>query len=290
MLGMKQLTREQRASIIRCLVDGVSVRATCRITGFSKDAVQKLTKDLGEAVLEFHDNVVREVSAMRIQCDEIWCFCYSKDKNVPDSMKDKPGVGSIWTWTAMDADTKLIISWKLGARDATTGYEFMDDVYHRLAHRCQMTTDGHKVYLEAIEQTFGCNIDYAMLVKIYGEDKTDDTRYSPGKCMGTKKQTIMGNPDEDHISTSYAERQNLNIRMQNRRYTRLTNAFSKKAEMLAYSVAITFFYHNWVRIHQSLRMTPAMKAGLADRKWSIEDMVDLLPILSYNTRPKKKAD
>ena len=204
-------------------------------------------------------------------------------------MKDQEGVGSIWTWTAMDADTKLIFSWRLGSRDASTGNEFMNDVARRLANRVQLTSDGHSVYLKAVEEAFGGSIDYAMLVKMYGEDKPADTRYSPGKCLGAKKKPVVGNPDPDHVSTSFAERQNLNIRMQNRRYTRLTNAFSKKAEMLAYSVAISFMYHNFVRIHQTLRCTPAMRAGITETKWSIEDMVDLIPELAYNTRPKKTA-
>lgn len=284
---MKQLTKEQRCSVVRCLVDGVSVRGTVRITGVSKGAVQKLTRDLGEAVLEFQRNALRNIRSRRVQCDEIWCFCYAKEKNLPDWMKDDPGVGSIWTWTAMDADSKLIFSWRLGSRDASTGHDFMRDVEGRLANRVQLTTDGHSVYLDAVEQAFGCDIDYAQLVKLYGEDKTSETRYSPGKCLGAKKKPVTGHPDPVYVSTAYAERQNLNIRMQNRRFTRLTNAFSKKADMLAYSVAITFMYHNFVRIHQTLSTTPALRAGIAKMKWSVEDMVDLLPELSYNTRPNK---
>jgi IS1 family transposase len=287
---MKQLTKEQRCAIVRCLVDGVSIRGTTRITGFAKGTIQKLTCDLGEAVLQYQHNVLKNLKCQRVQCDEVWCFCFCKEKNVPDSMKDRPDVGSIWTWTAMDADTKLVFSWRLGSRDASTGHEFMRDVERRLANRVQLTTDGHGVYLNAVEQAFGSEIDYAQLVKLYGEDKAAETRYSPGKCLGARKNNVMGNPDPAFISTAYAERQNLNIRMQNRRFTRLTNAFSKKAEMLAYSVAITFMYHNFVRVHQSLRMTPAMKAGVTNTKWSVEDMVDLLPELSYNTRPKKVVD
>ena len=286
---MKQLTRDQRCAIVRCLVDGVSIRATTRITGFAKGTIQKLTRDLGEAVLDYQNKALMGIKSARVQCDELWCFCYAKDKNLPDSMKDQDGVGSIWTWTAMDADTKLIFSWRLGSRDASTGNEFMNDVARRLANRVQLTSDGHSVYLNAVEEAFGGSIDYAMLVKLYGADKEAATRYSPGKCLGAKKKPVIGNPDPDHVSTSFAERQNLNIRMQNRRYTRLTNAFSKKAEMLAYSVAISFMYHNFVRTHQTLRCTPAMRAGITDTKWSIEDMVDLIPELSYNTRPRKGA-
>lgn len=284
---MKQLSKEQRVAVIRCLVEGCSIRSTTRITGVSKNTIQKLTIDLGEAVLEYQDRVLRGLTCQRVQCDEIWNFCYGKDKNLPDEMKGKEGVGSMWTWTAMCADTKLIMSWKLGSRDATTGYSFMHDVRSRLAHRVQLTTDGHTVYLGAVEEAFGGDIDYAQLVKLYGDETPTDNRYSPGKCLGAEKRPQVGEPDRAYISTSYAERQNLNIRMQNRRYTRLTNAFSKKAEMLAYSVAITFMYHNFVRVHQTLRSTPAIKAGVTDRKWDIGDMVDLIPELAYNTRPKK---
>ena len=204
-----------------------------------------------------------------------------KDKNLSDEMRGQPGVGSIWTWTAMDADTKLILSWQLGARDAANAHRFMSDVSERVVNRIQLTTDGNRVYLDAVDQYFGA-IDYAMLIKLYGTDEdTAETRYSPAKCLAAEKRTMRGDPDWDYVSTSYAERQNLNIRMQNRRYTRLTNAFSKKADMLAYSIAITFMYHNFVWVHQTLKTTPAIAAGIVSRKWKIEDMVDLIdtPIL-----------
>jgi IS1 family transposase len=286
--GMKQLTKEQRCAVIRCLVDGCSIRATVRITGVAKNTIQRLTRDLGKAVLEYQDDVLRNIKASRVQCDEIWNYCYAKDKNLPDAMRGQPGVGSMWTWTAMDADSKLIISWQLGARDAANAHVFMASVAERLAHRVQLTTDGNRIYLDAVENNFGCKIDFAMLIKQYGKgDENPESRYSPAKCLGAKKKAVMGEPDLDHVSTSYAERQNLNIRMQNRRFTRLTNAFSKKAEMLAYSLAITFMYHNFVRVHQTLKTTPAVWAGLAKEKWSIGDMVELLPLLVYNTRPAK---
>jgi IS1 family transposase len=249
--GMNTLPHSKRCSVIRCLVDGCSIRATTRITGVAKNTIQKLTRDLGDAVLEYQNQVLRGIKAQRVQMDEIWCFCYAKDKNLPDEMRGMPGVGSIWTGTAMDADTKRMISWKLGARDAATAHAFMSDVAERLANRVQLTTDGNRTYLDAVETCFGCAIDYATLIKVYGNEPEGESRYSPAKCLSTKKQVIMGDPDPADISTGYAERQNLNIRMQNRRYTRLTNAFSKKAEMLAYAVAITFFYHNFVRIHQT---------------------------------------
>lgn len=286
---MKQLTREKRASVIRCLVEGNSIRSTVRITGVSKNAIQKLTRDLGEAVLEYQDNVLRNLNCQRIECDEIWNFAYAKDKNVPDEMRGMPGVGSMWTWTAICADSKLIVSWRLGARDAANAQMFVSDLANRLSNRVQLTTDGNRLYVNAVDNAFQGDVDYAMLIKQYGE--TDEERtYSPGKCIGAFKQQVEGLPEYDKVSTSYAERQNLNIRMQNRRYTRLTNAFSKKAEMLAYSIAITFMYHNFVRVHQTLKTTPAIKAGIAKTRWTVEDMVDLLPILKYNTRPQKSAD
>ncbi len=212
-------------------------------------------------------------------------------ENLPDYMRGSPGVGSMWTWTALDADTKLMISWKLGARDAATAHAFMRDVQERLANRVQLTTDANRVYLEAVADYFA-EIDFTMLQKLYGPTATGpETRYSPAKCNGSKKKVIAGNPDPDHISTSYMERQNLNIRMNNRRFTRLTNAFSKKTEMLDYSLSLTFFYHNFVRIHQTLKCTPAMKAGLTDHLWSIEEMVDLLPLDIPDKRgPYKKKN
>ena len=273
---MNKLTNEKRCAVIRCLVDGCSVRATVRMTGVAKNTIQRITRELGEACLKFQDKMLRNIKSRRVQCDEVWCFCYAKDKNLPDEMRGEPGVGSMWTWTAMDADSKLIISWRLGARDAANAHRFMADVAERLANRVQLTTDGNRVYLDAVDQYFA-TIDYARLVKLYGkEDDTPETRYSPAKCLAAEKRPKRGDPDPYHISTSFAERQNLNIRMQNRRFTRLTNAFSKKAEMLAYSIAITFMYHNFVRVHQTLGTTPAVAAGLVSRKWKIEDMVDLI--------------
>jgi IS1 family transposase len=272
---MNKLSHEKRCAVVRCLVDGMSVRATVRVTGVAKNTVQKLTRELGEACLAFQDKMLRNLQTQRVECDEIWCFCYAKDKNLPDEMRGQPGVGSMWTWTALDADSKLIISWQLGARDAANGYAFMRDVSERLAHRVQMTTDGNRIYLDAVDNYFR-EIDYAMLVKVYGtEQGSPETHYSPPKCLSSEKRPKRGDPDPYYVSTSYAERQNLNIRMQNRRFTRLTNAFSKKSEMLAYSLAIMFCYHNFVRVHQTLGTTPAVAAGLVPRKWKIEDLVDL---------------
>lgn len=280
---MNRLPIERRAEVIRCLVEGCSIRSTVRITGVAKNTIQALTREVGEACLDYQDRVLRNIRASRIQCDEVWCFCYAKDKNVPDSMRGQPGVGSMWTWTAMDADSKLIVSWQLGARDAANADRFIGSVAARLAGRVQLTTDGNRVYLEAVDAHFAGQIDYAMLVKVYGaENEAPETRYSPAKCLGTKNRIVAGEPDRDHISTSYVERQNLNIRMGNRRYTRLTNAFSKKAEMLALSVAISFMYHNFVRIHQTLRCTPAQKAGIDKCKWSIQDVVEMADAYRVN--------
>ncbi len=286
---MKQLTKQLRAAVIRCLVEGNSISSTVRITGVAMNTIQKLTRDLGEAVLAYQDNVLRNLPCKRLELDEIWCFCYCKNKNVPDSMRGEPGIGDMWTWTAIDAESKLIVSWRLGARDAANAHAFIGDIAERLSNRVQLTSDGNRVYIDAVEHHLGGLVDYAMLIKKYGESEAAERAYSPAKCLGTKKRQIDGNPDMDLVSTSYAERQNLNIRMQNRRFTRLTNAFSKKAEMLAYSLAITFFYHNFVRVHQTLKTTPAIKAGLTDRKWSVDEMVDLLPLnLPGKRGPYKK--
>ena len=274
---MNQLSRERRAAVVRCLVEGCSIRSTVRITGVAKNTIQKLSRDLGTACFNFQDSMLRDLPCTRIQCDEIWNFCYAKDKNLPDKMRGTPGVGSMWTWTALCDTTKLIVSWRIGARDAENAQLFMADVASRLANRVQLTTDGNMTYLEAIESNFGSEIDFAQLVKLYGKvEKKPEVRYSPAKCLGAKRKKVIGEPNSSHISTSYVERQNLNIRMQNRRYTRLTNAFSKKAEMLTHSASLMFTYHNFVRIHQTLKTTPAVKAGIIERPWKVEDLVDLL--------------
>jgi IS1 family transposase len=286
---MKTLSRDQRCAVVRCLCDGVSIRATTRITGVSKNAIQRLTRELGEAVLQFQDNALRKLPCKRLELDELWAFCYAKDKNLPDEMRGMPGVGSVWTWTALCAETKMIVSWRQGARDAANAHAFISDLSGRLANRVQMTTDGNRVYLDAVENYMGGNVDYAMLIKQYGADESPERAYSPAKCLGAKKTQIDGEPDMALVSTSYAERQNLNVRMQNRRYTRLTNAFSKSAEMLAYSVAISFMYHNFVRVHQTLKTTPAVAAGIAKRRWTVGDMVDLMPLnLPGKRGPYKK--
>jgi IS1 family transposase len=273
---MNRLAIERRAQVITALVEGNSIRGTVRMTGVCKDAVSKLVRDLGNACAEYHRMSVRNVKARRVQCDEVWAFCYAKAKNVPEEKKGT-GAGDVWTWTAIDADSKLIISYLCGGRDAEWATTFMEDLASRVASRIQITTDGHRAYAEAVAGTFGFDVDYAMLIKLYGapSDKPD-TRYSPAACIGTRTATLCGHPDPQHVSTSYVERQNLNLRMGLRRFTRLTNAFSKKFEYHCHMVAIYHAYYNFCRVHQTLRVTPAMEAGLADHIWTVEELVGIL--------------
>jgi IS1 family transposase len=271
---MNKLTVEEQTQIISALVEGNSIRATCRMTNHSKGAVLKLLAEVGEACVKFQDEKVRNIHTRRIQCDEIWSFCYAKQKNVPVEKQGEFGFGDVWTWTAIDADTKLCVSWLVGRRDGDSAYLFIKDLADRLANRVQLTTDGLKAYLEAVESAFGCDIDYATLVKLYGGSQ-DETRYSPAECIGTKCEAITGNPDRKHISTSYVERQNLTMRMQMRRFTRLTNAFSKKIENHIAMISLYFVYYNFVRIHQTLRVTPAMEAGIMASPMNIRDIVIL---------------
>jgi len=239
------------------------------------NTVLKLLPEIGRVCAEYQDRVFRGLKCKRIQADEIWCFCYAKDKNLPADKQGKFGFGSVWTWVAVDADTKVVPSFMVGNRDAATAKIFIDDLASRLASRVQLTTDGLKVYLEAVEGAFGCDIDYAMLVKLY-ESSQEETRYSPAVCVSAEAKTIMGNPDPKHISTSYIERQNLTMRMGMRRFTRLTNGFSKKVENHAYQVALHYMHYNFCRIHKTLRVAPAMEAGISDHVWSIEEIAALL--------------
>lgn len=273
---MNMLTEAERTQIVIALVEGNSIRATSRMTGFSKNTITKLLVELGDACIAYQDKVLRNLKCKRIQCDEIWSFVYAKDKNVPASMQTQFGVGSIWTWVAIDADTKLVPSFMIGDRDAKVARVFIDDLASRLASRVQLTTDGHHAYMEAVEAAFGGEIDYAMLIKVYGATQ-EETRYSPAECIDCVVKPISGSPDYNHISTSCAERQNLTMRMSMRRFTRLTNGFSKKLANHLATVSIYFMYYNFARIHASLRVTPAMAAGVTRKLWSIEDIVALLP-------------
>ncbi|WP_222428367.1 IS1 family transposase [Sphingomonas suaedae] len=270
---MNKLSLAKRTQILAMLCEGSSMRSISRIADVSINTVSKLLVEAGEACLAIHDEHVRNVKASRVQCDEIWSFCYAKEKTAK-ALKDKPeGAGDVWTWTALDADTKLIVSYYVGDRSSGAAIELMDDLRDRLANRVQLTTDGHRAYLEAVEGAFGGDVDYAQLVKLYGPTVSAPGRYSPAECIGAKKVRREGLPDEAHISTSYVERQNLNMRMGMRRFTRLTNAFSKKLENHIHALALYFVFYNFVRIHKTLRMSPAMAAGITDRLWSLEDVV-----------------
>ena len=287
--SMNKLDAKDRARILHLLCEGQSIRAISRVMGVSKNTVSKLLVDAGKVCAAYHDGHVRNVRAARIQCDEIWSFTYAKQKNVKTAKAAPEHAGDTWTWTAIDADSKLIVSYLVGGRDGEYAMAFMDDVAKRLANRVQMTTDGHKAYLEAVEGAFGCDVDYAQLVKVYGEaPEGAKGRYSPAKCTGIRKNKIEGNPDHKHFSTSYVERQNLTMRMQMRRFTRLTNAFSKKVENHTYAVSLHFMYYNFVRMHKSLRMSPAMAAGITDRLWEIGDIVALIEA-KESEKPTKRG-
>jgi IS1 family transposase len=274
---MNRLSQAQRVQVIAALVEGNSIRATVRMTGVAKNTVVKLLEEVGQACAEYQNRAFRNLPCKKIQCDEIWNFCYCKQANVPADKQGQFGFGDVWTWAAICADTKLIPSWTVGRRDAGTAFAFMHDLAGRLRNRVQLTTDGHRVYLNAVESAFGSEIDYAMLVKMYGSDASEsEGRYSPAECIGTQSTAITGNPNPADISTSYVERQNLTMRMGMRRFTRLTNGFSKKVENLQHAVALHFMHYNFCRIHQTLRVTPAMEAGIADHIWSIEEIVGLL--------------
>ena len=287
---MRKLDTKTRALIIRLLVEGNSIRATSRIADVSKNTVNKLLIDAGKACSKYHDEHVRNVKASVVQCDEIWSFTYAKQKNVA-AAKDAPEfAGDTWTWTAIDSESKMIISYMVGGRDSEYAMAFMDDLRGRLSNRVQLTTDGHKAYLEAVEGAFGADVDYAQLVKMYGGptgNKGHEKKYSPAECTGIKKRRIEGDPDKALVSTSHVERQNLTMRMHMRRFTRLTNAFSKKVENHAYAVALHFMYYNFVRVHQTLKVTPAMQAGLTDHLWDIADLVAIVD--ANEPAPKKRG-
>jgi IS1 family transposase len=275
---MNRLSRGERAQIVRALVEGNSVRATCRLTGAAKGTVLSLLDDLGRACTAYQYRTIRGINTRRIQCDEIWSFCYAKQKNVPKAMAGKYGVGDVWTWTALDEDSKLIVTWHVGPRDARSAGPFIQDLADRLIGRVEINTDGLSAYVPAVYDAFGPTVDFAQLVKIYegNEDRKAGARYSPAKHVGTKKHRISGDPDMATISTSHVERSNLTMRMGMRRFTRLTNAFSKKLQNHENAVALHFMYYNFARVHQTLKTTPAMAAGIADHVWAVEEIAALL--------------
>lgn len=277
-MGMNKLPIAKRVQILSMLCEGSSMRSVSRVCDVSINTVAKLLEDAGKFCATFHDERVRNLTCKRIQCDEIWSFVYAKNKNVVDAKSPPKGAGDVWTWTAIDADSKLICSWAVGQRDAYWAYAFMDDLKERLAHRVQLTADGLHAYLDAVEDAFGDDIDFAQLIKIYGEAPGNDAqrKYSPPECIGAQKRPVTGAPDEKHISTSYVERHNLTMRMSMKRFTRLSNAFSKKLASHRHALSLYFTFYNWTRIHKSLRVSPAMAAGITDRLWMMEEIIALM--------------
>jgi IS1 family transposase len=275
---MNRLSTAERATIIRCLVEGNSIRSTSRMTGAARNTITTLLVELGRACAEYQDVTLRNLPSTRIECDEIWSFVYSKERNVPADHRDEFGYGDVWTWTALDVDTKLVPTWLVGQRDGADATAFLLDLAGRLRNRVQLTTDGHQPYIEAVEAAFGKDVDYAMLVKVYGIDPNEDRKFSPPVVLSEEVRIINGNPDPGKISTSYVERQNLTMRMGMRRFTRLTNAFSKKVENHAAMVALHYMYYNFGRVHSSLGKltTPAMAAGVSDHVWSCEEIAALV--------------
>jgi IS1 family transposase len=272
---MNKLSTQKRVQIVSLLVEGMAINAIARATGRSKGAILKLLAQLGQACAEYQYKTFRNLKCKRLELDEIWSFCFAKQKNVPVEKEGVFGYGDVYTWVAIDAESKLVPSWFVGRRDAECAMMFVKDLASRLANRVQITTDGHKPYLSAMEEAFGADVDYAMLIKLYGGSQ-DEIRYSPADFVASEKQTIVGNPDRELISTSYVERQNLTMRMSMRRFTRLTNAHSKKIENHIHAIALHYMYYNFVRIHSSLRCSPAMAAEVSKKLWSVEDIVALL--------------
>lgn len=277
---MNRLTPQTRATVLNCLIEGCSIRSTVRMTGVSKKAVSRLLVEAGAVAAEYQDRVMRNLPCRRIQVDELWTFNYCKQRNVTQEIAAKiPGAGSIWLWVSMDADTKLVPCVAIGSRNASDAHAFISDLASRLRYRVQMTSDGHRPYLEAVEAAFGAQVDYAMLVKLYGNEsdaKSPERRYSPAQCIGAIPTVISGSPDPDHISTSFIERLNWTTRTTMRRYTRLSNGFSRKIENHMAAVAINYFAYNFIRIHSTLRTSPAMAAGVTDRLFDVSDLVALL--------------
>jgi IS1 family transposase len=299
---MNRLSTEQRKRVISCLVEGNSIRATCRMTGVAKNTVTKLLVDMGTVCSIYQDRVMSDLPCEHIQADEIWTFCGSKAKNIPAEKRGDPNYGDVWTWVAIDSDTKLVPSFRVGPRDLQEAHLFMADVAKRLRHRVQLTTDGHSSYFTAVGGAFKGDIDYAQLVKVYGGDtsarKTGGAKYSPSVCLGSHAEVVSGSPDAEHISTSHVERANLTMRMSMRRFTRLTNAFSRKVENLTAAVSLHFAYYNLCRVHQTLGTTPAVAAGVTDHVWTLDELIGLLVEAeqtkirrgSYKVKPRPISD
>jgi IS1 family transposase len=294
MFSMKKLNDKTRARILHMLVEGNSLRATARMGDVSRNTVDKLLCDVGSACLDYQDQALRNLPCKRIQCDEIWSFVYAREKNIPKDKRDQFGYGDVWTWTAIDADTKLVPCWHVGARDIPAAKAFIGDLAARLANRVQLSTDGHKPYLSAVKESFGGEIDYASIVKLYGNvTKDGESKANPAGsvCIGTRKTVVTGNPVASKITTSHIERQNLTMRMSMRRFARLTNAHSKKIENHMHAISLHFMFYNFARIHSSLRITPAMAAGVSDHVWSVEEIATLAPIEAPKNRgPYKKRE
>ncbi len=284
---MNRLTTEKRAQVIAALVEGNSINATCRMLGVGKHTVLRLLEGAGCACAEYHHRNVRGLRVRRLQADEIWAFVGAKRKNVTPE-QEAEGWGDVWTWTAIDADTKLIVTYNVGDRGKRAAYEFMQDCASRIVGRPQITTDALRHYVNAIEDAFGAEVDYAQLHKLYGASTPDESRYSPATCIGCDMKVVSGDPDPRHVSTSYVERQNLTMRMSMRRFTRLTNGFSKKLENHGHQVALYFFHYNFCRVHKTLRVTPAMEAGLTDHVWTLEELCSLLPEKKQNASADRK--
>ena len=281
---MNRLKASVRTQVLNCLIEGCSIRATVRMTGVSKKTVMRLLVEVGVVCADYQNRVLRNLTSRRLQVDEMWGFNYCKARNVTSKIATKhPMAGDVWLWVALDADTKLVPAWRVGDRDLATAYDFMHDLADRLTNHVQLTTDGHRPYLEAVESAFGVDIDYAMLIKIYGSDQTEK-RYSPAKCLGCDARTITGQPNPKHINTSFIERQNWSVRTAMRRYTRLSNGFSRKIENHCAAVALNYFAYNFIKIHRTVQMSPAMAAGVTDRLWEVSDLVALL-----ETSESKKA-
>ena len=273
---MNKLTHSQRTQVVNCLIEGSSIRATVRMTGVAKKTVMRVLVEVGAVCEDFQDRTLRNLTCRRVQLDELWGFNYCKEKNVTNEIASKvPGAADVWLWVAIDAETKLVPCWRLGDRNAGTALEFVHDLADRLSNRVQLTSDGHRAYLTAVESAFGSDVDYAMLVKLYGNDAEKEVRYSPAQCIGCLSTVISGKPAPEHISTSFVERQNWSVRTAMRRYTRLSNGFSRKIENHAAAVALYYFAYNFIKIHRTLRVSPAMAAGVTDRLWEVSDLIAL---------------